>query len=299
MTAYTGLMKSLESVAVIVALVLSTVAVPAAADDDERSFLWRVGCDGRAVYLLGSIHFMKPDAYPLSDAIEHAYAGARTVVFETDMEGMDRAAAGLMAASLLPDGATLAETVGPELYRRTVTRLEAAGLGAAAVERMKPWMVALTLTTLELMRAGYVGTEGIDAHFSARAKADGKRRAALETVDFQVSLFADLSPSEGEEFLRYTLDDLDAVIPMIDTVIAAWRSGDAAALERLLGDAFEEHDKLYQRFVVDRNRRWLPQIEALLDDDKDALVVVGALHLVGDDGLIHLLRRRGCSIEQL
>jgi uncharacterized protein YbaP (TraB family) len=172
-------------------------------------------------------------------------------------------------------------------------------MSETAFDGMKPWMVALSLTSLELMRAGYLGEQGIDSNLNARAKADGKHRRSLESIEFQVSLFADLSVEESVDFLRYSLDELDTVIPLVDELVAAWESGDAARLEELLVGGFEEHPELFLRLVTDRNRRWLPQVEALLDGDTDALVVVGALHLVGENGLVEMLREAGYELGQL
>lgn len=274
---------------------------PSAWSEDvaEHSFLWRATRGERTVYLLGSIHFMKPDAYPLSPVIEAAYDGSGLLVFETDIREMNRAAVALMTAGTLVDGLTLAEVISPNLFRELNRRLEAQGMSVAVFDRMKPWMVALGLTSFELMRGGYLGSEGIDVHFSARASADGKDQHGLETIDDQISLFADLSAEESEEFLDYTLMELETVIPLVDEIFAAWRAGDAGALETLLTEGFEDHPGLYRRMVVNRNLKWMPLIEALFDGSVDAMVVVGSLHLVGEHGLVELLKANGYKVHQL
>jgi len=146
---------------------------------------------------------------------------------------------------------------------------------------------------------GYAQTAGVDLHYFDRAKAAGKRRLALESIDFQVGLFANLSREEDAEFLQYTLDELDTLIPTVDHLMAHWRSGHVAEVEALLTDAYREFPDLFRRLVSDRNRSWLPQIEALLAGDGSAMVVVGALHLVGEQGLVEQLRQRGFAVEQL
>jgi hypothetical protein len=285
--------------AVLLFAVLAAGVAPAVADDAPRSFLWLAERDGRTIHLLGSIHFMKADAAPLAPAIEEAYRRSGLVVFETDIEGLDRAAVALLAAGTLGDGASLAGAIPADLYTEVAARAAKLGMGAGAFDRMKPWMVALTVTSLELMRAGYLGSAGIDAELSARAVADGKPRRGLETTDEQVALFAGLTDEEGVEFLRYSLDELDAAIPLVDELVEAWRAGDVETLEGLLVEGFEGHPELFDRMVVARNRRWLPVVEELLDGDTDALVVVGALHLVGEQGLVELLRAAGCTVVQL
>jgi uncharacterized protein YbaP (TraB family) len=272
----------------------------AAADDEAGTFMWRVRGDGGAtVHLLGSIHYMKEDAYPLPQVVEHAFSSSEIVVFETDIDELGRAAVAMLAAAGLPEDTTLADVLEPELYRNLVERLDGVGLDRSTVDRMAPWMAALTLTSLELQRAGYFGSEGIDAHLAARAAADRKERRALESVEFQISLFTDMKPDEAADFLRYTLTEIETVIPMVDDIVASWKRGDVGQIEQLLVEGFDQHPELYSKIVTDRNRSWLPQIEELLADDVDALVVVGSLHLVGGQGLIALLRGRGYEVEQL
>jgi uncharacterized protein YbaP (TraB family) len=282
-----------------VALVAAVSTSCSAAETDGTSFLWRVSSGGRSVALLGSIHFMKQDAYPLSPVIEAAYENAEIVAFETDIEGLEAAAVSLLSAGTLDGEATLADVISPEVHDAVSEKIVGLGMDTSAFEKMKPWMVALSLTSLELMKAGYLGSEGIDAYFSGRAESDGKGRLALETIEFQVGLFAGMSAEESEEFLHYTLLELETVIPLVDEIVAAWSAGDADRIAALLTDGFDEHEELFRRLVTERNLRWFPQIEELLHGDTDALVVVGALHLVGEQGLVELLRTKGYEVEQL
>jgi hypothetical protein len=164
---------------------------------------------------------------------------------------------------------------------------------------MKPWMAALSVAGLELARAGYQPASGLDLHFSRRAAEAGKERQALETVEQQLGLFTGLSPEESAAFLRSTLDELETMIPLLDQVAASWRVGEVKPVEDLLGSEFSEFPELRERMVAARNRAWLERIEALLAGDRDALVVVGALHLVGPEGLVALLRGRGYTVTQL
>jgi uncharacterized protein YbaP (TraB family) len=282
-----------------IALVTVASAVSAADNPGAKSFLWRVSSGDRTVALLGSIHFMKAEAYPLSPAIERAFDGAAKVVFETDIDEMEKAAVSLLAAGTLEGDTTLEDVVDKELYDEVSHRLEDLGMGMGTFAKMKPWMAAMGLTSLELMRGGYLGTEGIDSYFSARAETAGKPQQGLESIEYQVSLFAEMSAAESAEFLSYTLTDLDTMIPLVDEIVAAWTIGDSARIEDLLVDGFEGHEALFDRLVTQRNLRWLPQIEELLRGDADALVVVGSLHLIGEQGLVALLKAKGYEVEQL
>jgi len=274
--------------ALIVAVLISASILVAGDDGASNHFLWRVRSGDRTVHLLGSIHFMKKDSYPLDRVIEDAFRRSGAVVFETDLDQLNQAALQMLAAGTLDGDTVLEDVISEEAYRAVAERFEAAGMDVSGFSKMKPWMVALSLTTFELMRAGYMSGEGIDAHFNARPERDGKRREGLESVDYQVSLFADLSAKESEEFLMYTLEDLESVIPLIDEIVAAWSTGDTEGIEELLSKGFSEHRDLFDRFVTERNLAWLPHIESLFEGNTDAMVIVGSLHLVGSQGLIEL-----------
>ena len=264
----------------------------------EKCFMWSVEHGSTTVYLLGSIHVLKEDAYPLPQAIDRAFGDSEVVVFEVDLDDMSAAAIKMLAAGTLEGDETLEEVVGPTMWLQVSEHLESAGLQPAAFQRMKPWMAAVSLAAFELARAGYTPGAGLDTRLNARAKAAGKERLALETVDFQVGIFTDLDPVQSVDFLRYTLRDLDAVIPLLDELAASWRNGDVEPVEELLLDGFEDSPQLFAKLVTKRNRSWLGQVEELIAGDRNALVVVGALHLVGDGGLVALLRERGYTVEQ-
>jgi hypothetical protein len=253
------------------------------------------------MYLLGSVHLMKPDGYPLAGAIERAYEGSSVTVFEVDLGGGATAQAALqmLAAGSLPDGTTLDEVVSAQTYQLTVQKLHDAGLDPGSMSRMRPWMVATTLALNELQRAGYSPDDGIDRYFHRRARADGKSVTGLETVEFQIGLFAGLSPEDDEAFLRQTVAELETVIPEVDALIGHWKAGRVTAVESLLAEGYEEFPELYRKLVSDRNRSWMPRLEAMLRGGDQVFVVVGALHLIGDGGVVDLLRKRGYTVEQL
>ena len=288
---------ALASIALILAV--STFAfAQAPADGVDKTFMWKVENEGTTLYLLGSIHALREDAYPLPSPIEAAFDEVELVVFEMDVEHMTQAAVKMMAAGSLEEGRTLEEVVGPETWFELKVHASPLGLEPAMFSRMKPWMAALTLAAFELTKSGYVATAGLDSYFAQRAEETGKKRLALETVDFQVSLFADLTPEESLEFLRFTLVDLEAMIPEMERLYLDWRRGNVEPMEELLLQGYEEFPEVFKRMVVDRNRSWMPMIVELLQGERDAMVVVGSLHLVGESGLVELLRQRGYTVVQ-
>ena len=288
---------------VVLALAIALLTPPVLADSPasegaDKTFMWRVGGDNATVYLLGSVHAMKEDSYPLPSVIETAFDSVDTVVFEVDLDDLDSAAIQMLAAGTLDGEETLEAVVGPATWSALMVQVERTDIPAAMFRRMKPWMAAVTITALAMTDAGYLPSAGVDAYFSRRADEAGKERIALETVEFQVGLFADLTAEQSLAFLRYTLVDLKTVIPELDELSAHWRAGRVEAVEALMAEGFAEFPELLEKMVTDRNLAWMSPIEELLAGDSDTMVVVGALHLVGEDGLVDLLRKRGYTVER-
>jgi uncharacterized protein YbaP (TraB family) len=293
-------MKQIRTAAAIIVLfaALPAFAGTLGSGPSEKTFMWKVERGETTLYLLGSIHALKDDAYPLPPAIEAAFSEVEVAVFEIDLQDMTRAAIKMMSAGSLGEGRTLEEVVGPETWSAFEAHVEGLGFDAALYQGMKPWMAALTLAAFELTKNGYLATAGLDTYLSQRADETGKKRLALETAEFQVSLFADLSPDQSLAFLRYTLEDLEAMIPEIDRLYLDWRAGNVESIEKSLLEGFEEFPEVFEKMMASRNRAWMPQIEDLLAGDRDAMVVVGSAHLVGEEGVISLLRKKGYTVEQ-
>jgi uncharacterized protein YbaP (TraB family) len=279
-------------------LSLSAFAETPNTDPSDKTFMWKVERGETTLYLVGSIHALKEDAYPLPAAIETAFAEVEVAVFEIDLEDMTTAAIKMMSAGSLEKGRTLEEVVGPETWSDFETHVGDLGFDASLYQGMKPWMAALTVAAFELTKHGYLATAGLDTYFSQRADETGKERLALETAEYQVSLFAELSPEQSLAFLRYTLEDLETMVPELDQLYLDWLAGDVDSLARSLLEGFEEFPDLFEKMVVDRNHAWMPKIEQLLAGDRDAVVVVGSLHLVGEQGVVNLLREKGYAVEQ-
>jgi uncharacterized protein YbaP (TraB family) len=278
---------------------LVTASSVAAAEDEGSVFMWKAQKDGAAVYLLGSVHALKQESYPLPEVIEAAFDSSAVVVFEIDLDEMTSKAVQMLEAGSLQDGQTLEQVVGPDMWSRFSTKMNAAGMPSGMFQFMEPWMAALTLTSFELEKAGYSAASGIDSHFWNRAGEAGKQRLALETVEFQIGLFAELTPEQSLEFLAFTIADLETIIPLMEELATSWREGNVAYVQDVTVSEFDEYPDLYERLNSARNRAWMPAIEELLAGPRDAMVIVGAMHLVGEDGIVEMLRQRGYTVTQL
>jgi uncharacterized protein YbaP (TraB family) len=272
-----------------------SASVPASAHP-----IWEIRGQSNSVYVLGSIHFARDDFYPLPKPVEQAYERCSVVVFETDigeMRGLEIQGK-LLKAGLCPPGETLGKRVGKETYAALQSWLKKTGAEPSALDPMRPWLASVSLIALELQKLGFNPNRGIDEHFYTRAKDDKKEIRGLETADFQISLFANLSREEDELFLKSMLEDVDRFPRIFKDVIDAWKAGDAAKIEPLLMETTRNYPAIQRRFLTDRNKTWLPRIEEWLRGNQDVFVVVGMAHLVGKDGLVDLLRKKGFHVEQ-
>lgn len=270
------------------------------AEETSKSCLWSIQKGSHKLYLLGSIHVLKSDAYPLAAAIENAYSSSQKVVFETDMNAMlDPAVAQkMMQLALYPEGQTLNQQLRPDTLNKLKAKMSELGLPMQQFSRFKPWFIALTLAQLELQRMGFTPAFGVDMHFFGRTKSDQKGTGFLEPIDFQLNLLSKMSASDQDALLVQTLEEMGIITELAADMLAYWKSGDAENLYHLLNKSFEERPGLRDKLLIQRNKRWVSGIEALLKENKNVLVIVGAGHLVGPDSLVDLLRKNGHSVKQ-
>lgn len=283
------------------ALLASVVALlPLLAAADPAA--WRlVGRNGGEVALLGSIHVLRDTDYPLPATVDALYARADDLVMELDLDDLDASVlqSGLLAASVLPPGKTLRDVLDPEVYRLTEQHMRTIGLPIATLEHVEPWFISIVLLDEGLRRQGFRADLGLEQYVLGKARKDRKPIEGLESLQAQVAIFDGLPPKSQEALLERTLREIDAADGTLTELADAWRDGRLDELtDQLIGE-FDDFPGLYAALITDRNRRWVPQIERLLADGHRHLVIVGAVHLVGKDGVIEMLRARGHGAERV
>ncbi len=280
------------------ALLGLVLTVAGAAGAREHTCLWWITGDHNTVYLLGSIHMLPPDAWPLPPAMDRAFQRADRVVFEADLGDTVEAGLLILQRAALPHGATLSTVLPPALHHRLAATVARLGGDMETLEGVKPWFAAVTVTGLELRSAGYDASDGIDMRLWNRAVHEGKKTGGLETLAHQIEIMDSFTMEEQIELLRQALDELDQVGPELHRLTRLWRSGQTQPLAETLAATFKDAPNAYRRLVVERNRAWLPKIEAMTHENGDVLVVVGVLHLVGPNGLVEKLRSHGLLVMQ-
>jgi len=277
-------------------------AVPAPAGAAERSVVWSVSGEHNTVYLFGSIHVLRPGDVGLPRAAADAYDDAEQLVMEIDMDDPAVADPLAMAAEMqryarLPPGQSLRSVMGDD-YAAVATNAGEVGLELAAIDDFAPWFVGMLVLQLKIAARGFDPAHGIEQQVTDRAVADRKPILGLETPAEQFAILASLPLPEQKRFLLMTLEETDQTGARLDQLLNAWRSGDTVMLAQMLSEEFEDFPELYRPLTEDRNRAWVEQLVDLLDDRDDYLVVVGALHLVGRNSVVDLLRQRGYRVTQ-
>jgi len=269
-------------------------------DGQTRHFMWKVEGEGGSAYLLGSLHVLTPEWYPLHPTINRAFDESNVLVEEIDIaEASDPTLMmSALAKAMLTDGRTLDKLIAADLYADVKKRSEAVGMPMIAVDRMKPWLVAISLMTPTLQAAGFKPELGVDKHFYDRAVNAKMPRQALETLQYQLDRFDGLPMPLQEAMLRSTLNDLDMEVGNIKEMAQTWASGNVAALEKMTLASLKEFPELYTRLLLERNHNWIPHVERCLKQNAGCFIVVGAAHLVGPDGLPTLLEKKGYKVTQ-
>ncbi|MGH8086245.1 MAG: TraB/GumN family protein [Lysobacter sp.] len=287
-----------EGDAASIAVVEPTAHVP------PVPLLWRVSDGDNALYLLGSFHLLKDGDYPLSADIDRAFAAAEKVVFEIPPAALRDPTTGqrFLDAAAYDDGQTLSDVLSPRMREKLHRLMARQGGTIAQVEGYEPWFVNLSLLMGLSQSLGFSAEQGLDRHLMARAEAVGKATAGLETFDDQLRALDSTPMDEQVVGLQDFIDRPREMPGVLADLHQAWREGDVERLDRLTRtEMLEETPETYRIVNVERNEAWLPKLQAMLDDNAgdDIMVVVGALHLLGGDGVVAMLRDRGYVVERV
>tara|TARA_B110000858_G_scaffold157616_1_gene180457 strand:- start:41614 stop:42441 length:828 start_codon:yes stop_codon:yes gene_type:complete len=263
--------------------------------------VWSVRSGDNVIYLGGTVHLLRPGDYPLPDEFEQAYQASSELYFEADIGSMNDLAvqAQMLQRLTYSDDRALHTVLNDEAYTALSTYTAAAGLPIAMLEKFKPGLLISTLQVLVFQGMGFT-PQGVDAFFHARAVDDGKAEGELETVQEQIGFIEAMGEGNESEFILRSLEDLAETAELMEGMIGAWRSGDVEGLSELfVEDLKAEAPELYDSLLLQRNLKWIPQIDSMLLDADTEFVLVGAAHIVGENGLLDLLSQQGYEINQL
>ncbi|MEO8467698.1 MAG: TraB/GumN family protein [Gammaproteobacteria bacterium] len=281
------------------ALVAALCAAGTAAADPAA---WRIaGKQGGDITFLGSMHVLRATDYPLPATIDQLFARSDALIMELDLDATDPATqqATIMRAAMLPQGTVLRDVVDPKVYQLAEQRTRAMGIDLSLLERFEPWFLSIAILDQGMRKVGFEGERGLEQYLLRKSHEAHKPIIGLETLALQIGIFDALPPAAQQAMLEQTLNELDDANSEMAKLAAAWRDGHLETLsEGLLAD-FKAFPGLYETLVKNRNASWVGPLERMLGDGRHYLVVVGALHLVGRDNVIDMLKARGHKAVRL
>lgn len=274
--------------------------------------LWKIDGQAGDIYLFGSIHLLPKGLKWRTPALDAALAQAQRLTFEVDIDATKNPAAMgaiVMKHGFLPPDRSLYKMLAPEHRAELDKVAQNYGLTRAALDRMRPWLAALTLTSLSLLKQSSKDGKpqdpatamnemaGVDAQLWDWSKTAGKERGALETAEDQIRIFADLPEPQQVELLVVTLNEVSKGPESMDVMLDAWKRGDTAKLDRAFNADMNRFPALRHAVLDARHEKWIPQIEAMMNDGKTHVIIVGTAHLVGQNSVIAMLRAKGIKVE--
>ena len=263
--------------------------------------LWELEGTRNKVRLLGSVHLLRAQDYPLPRAFGKAYEDAEIVVMEADLSKQDVMQMQLIVQKLAvdPRGRGLSDLIGAGAYRQVAATMAGINIDINLLQPYEPWFAALQITQLRMLQLGFDMSYGVDMHFTQRAQQDGKRIIGLETIEEQLSIMDSLSAKAQQAFLLQTVEEAESIESSMDGILRAWRRGDERDLEREMLKGMQDQPDLYRSIIVARNRDWTRSIRGYANGSQDYLIVVGTLHLVGPDSVLKMLDDAGLPSRQI
>jgi uncharacterized protein YbaP (TraB family) len=282
------------------ALALVAFAVMGASPVLAEPALWVIKDKDSTIYLFGTVHVLRPTTQWRSPRIAKAFQDADDVVMEIEQPEDAATTRALMLKYGVDPAAPLSSKLKPESYAKLQAAAQGMGFPPQALEPMRPWLAALTVSLTPLLKAGYDPESGVEKLLTVQAKAAGKPISAFETMEQQVRFFADMTPAQETQLLESTLDEIDDGPAKIDALVTAWAAGDQAELKRQMVDEMQtEYPDIYKLLLVDRNRDWANQLKTKLAGSGVSFVAVGAGHLAGPDSLQAQLGKLGVKAERV
>ena len=290
--------KRLFRAGTALALVLTPGLAFAQATQDADPALWVVKDDDTTSYLFGTVHVLKPGLSWFDEAVREAYDSSDQVLLEITDFDSPQAQATMIQAAMSTDGALRGKL--PEaLVPRYEAALQKLGLPAAALDQFKPWMAALSMQQVAMMRAGYDPTQGAEMAILSAAKEDSKQLAGLETIEEQLGFFNSLALEDQIGFLESTVDAVLEDDDTLDRMVALWSAGQADELGALMNEEMRDEPNLAKLLLTDRNARWAEWIDTRLDTPGTVFLAVGAGHLAGTDSVQQFLEADGLTVTRI
>ncbi|MDA3924719.1 MAG: TraB/GumN family protein [Kiritimatiellae bacterium] len=282
---------------IFTALLLVTLAL----SSFGASPVWKVSKGQSHIYIGGTVHLLSKEDFPLPNAFEKAYLNSQAVYFEVNINEVNSAefAQKLLIQNMYVGDDDITKHLKPQTIKQLDDFLETKNMTLDSLKKMKPGFLSLMLATTEMQRLG-MAEVGVDQFYSNKAVKDKKKTGALETADEQLKFITNMGCGNEDELIVHSIEELGEIASVLTETKSAWRKGDLKELENAALDTWiDDFPELYKELLVDRNNNWMPQIKAMFGTEETEFILVGALHLSGEQGLIAQLRKAGFKVKQL
>lgn len=261
--------------------------------DAPAPFLWEVRGAQATHYLLGSVHLLPEAADELPDGIADAYDAVDGLVFESDIGELGSAKSGLSLLSSARTSRDLASDLDAATAARLRARIAKLGMSPVLCGQYKAWFCALSLEIYAYQKEGFKGEHGLDQQLHTLARIDNKHITWFESPAAHLALFSNMDETVSRQLLEAELSPNGSTPDDPATMYRAWRENDTGKVEAIAAELKAQYPRVYEHLLGARNRAWLPQLKKLLDGSEPQMVVVGAAHWLGPDGLLAQLRAAG------
>jgi uncharacterized protein len=274
--------------------------VSAPATNDSISSVWKISKDGKSLFLGGSVHILRNEDFPLPKAFDIAFEQSSMLILEANVDEMEEEwiMQYLMTQLFLPDNQTLNSVLNPETYVILQAKCKQYGIPMDSISKLKPSIIVNMLSALEMQKLGFA-QEGVDLHYLKKAKKINRPLGFLESVEVQIDMLVNMGDGYEDDFVRYSLHDMNSTEIGLEDIVAEWRKGKASSTEISVLEMRKQWPILYKTLLSDRNSAWMPKIINYLATETPEFIIVGLAHLHGPDGLLKQLADSGCTVEQL
>lgn len=266
----------------------------------SQSSVYVIEGKGTKIYVGGSIHKLREKDYPLPGEFFNALDNSEILVLETDIAEVNNPAnaPNLMEIMTFQDDQTLKSVLSEKVYAKLDSVCSDYGFRLEGIQKLKPFAALMNLTQMVMLKNG-ITQDGVDVKLAREAAKGKKSFLYLETFEDQLRFMKQLTEIDEDEFVLYSLTDIEQNNEMFDEIVASWKTGDKKVMQELNEYFKQSFFEIYQFLLLERNNNWIPQLENFLKTPEVEFVVVGALHLYGSNGVLQQMKNKGYKVKQL
>lgn len=264
--------------------------------------LWEVEKAGVKSYLFGTVHVGDATMKGLPDKVIKAIDASDKVIVEVDISAISPAEMQRrsMPFMMLKNGRTLQSELSAQNYQKLTDYFKNKSIDIAMFDGFAPWAVMVTMMQIEFQKAGFSEQNGIDKQVIAHAKSKNIPIGELETLEYQMEMFTNLSLLSNE-MIEETFEQLADVETYFINLVNAWKTGDMDTLTDYYNESFDDSNYgeiSEQVMLIERNDNWVKSLTPRIGKEK-LFIAVGALHLPEQHGLLKQLKDQGFTVTRL